>query len=113
MAAPERRGIHLDLKGLPPTPRRLLELLDVIVAAHYNLILVEWEDMFPWTVDAAFRSPSAYSDAQVHDFLRAAATRRIEVVPLIQCLGHLETFLGLPRYRHLRELEEQSDTLHP
>jgi len=109
----QRRGIHLDFKGLPPTPRRLLELLDVIAAARFNLVLVEWEDMFPWTVDPAFRSATAYSEMDVLEFCRTAAQRGMEVVPLVQSLGHMETFLSLPRYRYLREVEERADTLHP
>jgi len=103
----------MDLKGLPPTPRRILELLNVIAAARYNLLLVEWEDMFPWTIDHAFRNPTAYSDAEVIESCRGAAERGIEVVPLVQSLGHMETFLSPRRYHHLREVDHLADTLHP
>ncbi|MHB1155916.1 MAG: hypothetical protein ACYC26_03650 [Phycisphaerales bacterium] len=57
------RGVHLDLKGVPPTFERLLSLLDVFAAARYNVLLVEWEDSFPWTVDLRFRSETAYPAA--------------------------------------------------
>lgn len=108
-----KRGLHLDLKGLPPTFDRLLELLDLFAAARYNLLLVEWEDMFPWTVDERLRCETAYSAQQVKLFTAAAAERGLELVPLVQCLGHMETPLALPEYAHLREIADESGVLNP
>jgi hexosaminidase len=107
------RGVHLDLKGCPPTFARLLDLLNVIAAARYNAVLVEWEDQFPWTVDARFRSPTAYTPDQVRRFHGAAAGHGIEVIPLVTCLGHMETPLSLPEYAPLREVPHRSDVLNP
>ncbi len=108
-----RRGIHLDLKGVPPTYERLISLLDLIKAARYNLLLVEWEDMFPWTVDERFRCETAYTAQQVRQFADEAARRGLEIVPLVQCLGHMETPLALPEYAHLRELPDECGGLNP
>lgn len=107
------RGIHLDLKGLPPTPRRLLSLLKVIAAARYNALLVEWEDMFPWTVDTRFRCETAYTPRQVEDFRQAAAALGLEIIPLVQCLGHMETPLSVSGYERLRELPHLSNCVNP
>ncbi len=107
------RGAHLDLKGLPPTFKRLLELLEVIKAAGYTALLVEWEDMFPWHVHEGMRSPSAYSEKEVQTFIEEAAGRDLEVIPLVQCLGHMETPLSLPEFAHLREVPYRSDGLDP
>lgn len=108
-----KRGVHLDLKGLPPTPERLMELLNVFAAARYNVVLVEWEDMFPWKVDERFRGPTAYGPDDVHRFLRLAGELDIEIVPLVQCLGHMETPLSVPGYENLRELADDSSSLNP
>lgn len=108
-----RRGVHLDLKGCPPTPQRLLSLLRVISAARYNVILVEWEDTFPWTLDERFRNASAYTPEQVRTFCRAAADVGIELIPVVTCMGHLETPLSLPEYAHLREVPHRADVLNP
>jgi len=107
------RGVHLDLKGVPPTPSRLLELLRIFAAARYNAVLVEWEDAFPWTVDERFRSPTAYSSAVIRQFCSAAADLGIEVIPLVQCLGHMETPLNISGYENLRELPHDAFVLHP
>ncbi|MEN8254477.1 MAG: family 20 glycosylhydrolase [Verrucomicrobiota bacterium] len=107
------RGVHLDLKGLPPTPSRLLELLEVFAAAHYNAVLVEWEDMFPWTVDERFRSTSAYTLEQVAAFAGKAKELGLEIIPLVQTLGHMETFLGIPGNETLQEVPGRPDGLNP
>lgn len=107
------RGIHLDLKGTPPTADRLVELLNIFAAARYNAVLVEWEDSFPWTVDERYRSSTAYTPAEVGRFCEAAAELKIELIPLIQCLGHMETPLSLPDYAPLREISHDSYVLNP
>ncbi len=56
------RGVHLDLKGLAPTFDRLMGLLDHFAALRFNVVLIEWEDMFPWHFDESLRSASCYCD---------------------------------------------------
>ena len=107
------RGLHLDLKGTPPTFPRLLDLLDLFSAFRYNLILLEWEDMFPWSGDATFRSPDAYSSEEVKIFLAKASRLKIEIVPLIQTLGHMENFLKGSDRSSLREDLACTDVLNP
>lgn len=107
------RGLHLDLKGSPPTFSRLLDLLDLFSALRYNLILLEWEDMFPWSGDATFRSPDAYSPEEVRIFLAKAYRLKIEIVPLIQTLGHMENFLKGSDRSSLREDPACNDVLNP
>lgn len=97
------RGIHLDLKGLPPTPRRLLQWLDLIAAARLNCVLVEWEDTYPWHTWPELRCSTAYSKAVVQQFLSHAEDLGIQVIPLVQSFGHMENVLCRPRFRKLRE----------
>lgn len=108
-----KRGVHLDLKGLPPTADRLLSLLKLFAAARYNVVLVEWEDSFPWTVDARFRSPTAYTVEEVIDFRDSAAALGLELIPVVQCLGHMENPLSVPGYEHLREVADNESGLNP
>src|SRR5438874_12098375 len=107
------RGAHLDLNGLPPTPSRLLKLIDIIAAAHFNCILVDWEDSSPWSVDPRFRSETAYSVEQVEAFDHRASERGLEIIPLVQSLGHMETPLRFPEYAPLRELPDRCDGINP
>ncbi len=108
-----QRALHLDLKGVPPTPGRLLSLLDLAARARYNALLVEWEDVFPWTVDPAFRNETAYTPDDVRGFLEKAKSLGIEVIPLVQCIGHLEWVLKHQAYEPLREVDWREDVLNP
>ncbi len=105
------RLAHLDLKGMPPTPQRLIQWLDVIAMAGYNGLLVEWEDSFPWQVDPRFASPTAYDLDFIAHFHHEAARRNLQVIPLVQTLGHMEMVLRLPEYEALREKPDRYDSL--
>ncbi len=106
------RAVHLDLKGTPPTFERLLSLLDVFAAGGYNAILIEWEDMFPWRRDPRFRCETAYTTEQVRQFYAAATQKGFEIIPLVQCIGHMETFLKWPEYASFREVPLSGDVLN-
>jgi len=105
-----KRGVHLDLKGLPPTAKRLCELFKVIAAARYNVILLEWEDSFPWSVDERFRSPTL---EDIRSFQETAKNLGLELIPLLQCLGHMETPLSVSGYENLREIPNDPSGLNP
>lgn len=109
----EKRCVHLDLKGTPPTPERLLRLLEIFAAARYNSVLVEWEDSFPWTFDERFRSETAYAPATIRKFVKTADRLGMEIIPLVQCLGHMETPLRLREYEHMREVSYDESVLNP
>lgn len=106
------RAVHLDLKGLPPTFSRLLKLVEIAKAAGYNALLVEWEDQFPWK-DRRFRSETAYSEKEVLAFHARAGKLGMEIIPLVQCLGHMETWLRLPENKKLREIPDEVDVINP
>ena len=108
-----KRGVHLDLKGLPPTAERFVELLKIFAAARYNVVLVEWEDSFPWTVDKRFRSSAAYTAEDIQRFRNTAKELGLELIPLVTCLGHMQTPLSVPGYEKLREVADNSGCLNP
>ncbi len=107
------RCVHLDLKGTPPTPQRMLELLDLFAALRYTAVLFEWEDTYPWTVDERFRCETAYSDDDVRAFRARARALNLEFIPLVQCLGHMETPLARAGYEPLREAPGSAQVLNP
>ncbi|MHC4562425.1 MAG: family 20 glycosylhydrolase [Planctomycetota bacterium] len=107
------RAMHLDLKGVPPTPERLAELPRIAAALRFNAMVVEWEDSYPWNVDPRFRSETAYTPDEIRAFCAAADEAGIELIPLVQCLGHMEFVLKFPDYAHLRELPDRVHELNP
>jgi len=108
-----KRGVHMYLAGLPPTADRFVQLLKLFAAARYNVVVIEWNDSFPWTVDKRFRSPTAYTPEDIRRFQDTAAALGMELIPQVQCLGHMETPLSVPGYEHLREVSNTSSGLNP
>jgi len=102
------------LQGGPPKLSFFRRLLPLLSSAGATGLLVEYEDFFPY--DGLLRnlsSRSAWSPAEVTDLLEVAHSVGLQVIPLVQTLGHLEFALKLTEHVHLRENPELPDTLCP
>ncbi len=107
---------HIDLKRLGWNYDYLCALPARLAALKINFILLECEDKFQFDFCDQIPAPSAFTPGQWRNFGRIAREHFIEVIPLVQCLGHLEYILRLPRYAGLREHPEhpsQACPLHP
>ncbi len=92
-------GVHLDLKGVVFKPAYIPELMRDLAAQKVNAVLVEYEDVFPFEgIDVAFDRSSAWSMETLKRFQAEAAKHGIEIIPLQQCLGHLEYLLRWNTY---------------
>ncbi len=49
---------------------------------------------------------NSYSKEDIKQLIELANDYKFEVIPLIQTFGHLEFFLKLEQFRHLREIDE-------
>uniref|UniRef100_A0AC35TNN1 Beta-N-acetylhexosaminidase n=1 Tax=Rhabditophanes sp. KR3021 TaxID=114890 RepID=A0AC35TNN1_9BILA len=104
---PSRRYIHLDLKGGAYRPEVFPKLFLFFKRIGINGILLEWEDMFPYTdgLEGAVND-YAYTMPQVEGILKSAIKDyQMEVIPLVQTFGHLEWLLKLEKYAYLREAQ--------
>uniref|UniRef100_A0A8R1DKS4 beta-N-acetylhexosaminidase n=1 Tax=Caenorhabditis japonica TaxID=281687 RepID=A0A8R1DKS4_CAEJA len=96
--------IHFDLKGAPPKVDYFLDLLRLVAKGGATGILLEWEDMFPWTgILEKFKSTDAYSQEDVEKILGEAKLLKLDVIPLVQTFGHLEWILKYEEMRKYRE----------
>ncbi|WKY09596.1 hypothetical protein Q1695_002170 [Nippostrongylus brasiliensis] len=96
--------VHFDLKGAPPKVPYFLELLQLVARSGATGILLEWEEMFPWSGQlAAARSSDAYSMSDVRTILKTAKSLNLDIIPLMQTFGHLEWILKLKQFRKYRE----------
>lgn len=99
-----QRLVHLDLKGAPPSVDYLEQLFPLLRTLGATGLLVEYEDMFPYSGHLSdLAAVNAYSDSHLKQILRAAKSNNLEVVPLVQTLGHMEFVLKHKRFSHLRE----------
>lgn len=94
--------IHLDLKGVIPSAPDMLHWVDWLAEAGFNGIVFEYEDRVDWTSwPGTFRA--GYSAEEWRAIWKRCAERKLEVVPLVQTMGHLEWLLGRERYASFRE----------
>lgn len=102
------RIVHLDLKGAPPRVSYYEDFFPLIRALGATGILMEYEDMFPFSGPQLQDLPAynAYSKSDIQHILQLATNNGLEVIPLIQTFGHLEFLLKLQRYAELREVQK-------
>lgn len=116
----------------------LKRLLPIVKSLGATGLLIEYEDMFPFSgTIASIAARNAYTDSDIRELLHAIAgsssrmhrkcalneTRIIfdivisvtglSVMPLIQTFGHLEFALKLKDFEHLREVPESPQSLCP
>lgn len=95
-------ALHLDLKGVVFRPSYISQLLADLKGQGVNTVLVEYEDVFPFDgLDIAFDKKVVWTKRTLNHFLDEAKANNIEVIPLQQCLGHLEYLYRWDRYRKM------------
>jgi len=102
MKSTQPRWVHLDAKGMMPSMGRLPAWLDLLAAAGFNGVVWEYEDRLPWQTWPGTHRPG-YSLEEWQQIWQWCADRNLEVIPLIQSLGHLEWLLKHEAYADLRE----------
>jgi hypothetical protein len=107
------RGLHLDMKYLLARPAVIEDWLRQLAAWKINTILFEYEDKFPYERHRFLRHESAMTPAQLRRVLDTARQHHIQVVPLIQTLGHLEYCLKHEELAHLREMPDILFQINP
>ena len=104
---------HLDFKGVQFRPDYFPQLFQDLASQRINAVLVEYEDVFPFDeINVAFDKEVVWTRADLDRFLELARENEIEVIPLQQCLGHLEYVFRWNRYRHLALDPAYPSTLH-
>lgn len=107
------RGLHIDLKFHAARFDWLLGWLEQLAAWKINLLVLEFEDKFPYRRFPELVDRKAWTREQVVEFRRKATALGIQTVPLLQCLGHFEYVLRLEKHAPLRERATDLSQLCP
>lgn len=98
------RGVHIDCRAQMLRFPRLLGVLDDLARWGYNAVLMEYEDHFPFRGRLkSIAAEDALTPRQVRELDRVARSLGLQIIPLVQCLGHLTYVLRLSRFRRLTE----------
>ena len=111
-ARPPPLYVHLDFKGLPLSPDTLCGHIELLKRFGITGLVLEWEDMLPYSGSmACLSAPNAYTEYEVKNIL--AAAEGLELIPLVQTLGHCENLLKHDAFAMLREDPEDYGTMCP
>lgn len=111
---PPQRLIHLDLKGAPPKVSYLKRLFTLSREMGATGVLLEWEDMFPWSGDLSpLAATNTYTLKDVDEILEAAHSVHLEMIPLVQTFGHAEFALKHKEFASLREVPDSPQAVCP
>jgi hypothetical protein len=99
-----------------PNFEALLAHIDELAALKYNALLLELESLFPFRRNPLVSCKLAFTRAQVERIRERAGKHRMEIVPLVQCLGHAYNVLMHDEYAEYREVpgcSQQYCPTHP
>jgi len=102
------RAIHYDTKHHQGKGEYVRWLITTLSHYKVNMLVWEWEDKFAYESHPEIGAPGAFTKEEIQDFTRFAAKRHVELVPLIQGLGHVSYILKHTKWRHLREIPDSN-----
>lgn len=107
---------HIDLKRAMWRLDYMSDFVRRLKRWGFNAVVVEVEDKFRFSRHPAIVHPDAPSHSEWRAWTRNCREMGVDVIPLIQTLGHLEFALKRPEYAALREaptLVHHVDVTHP
>jgi predicted amidohydrolase len=99
------RAVHYDTKHHQDKASYVKSFIKELADYKVNLLVWEWEDKFVYPSHPEIGAPGAFTMEEMQEFTRYARQYHIQIVPLVQGLGHVSFILKWPQYKHLRELE--------
>jgi hexosaminidase len=98
------RAVHYDTKHHQDKRGYVESMIRDLAAYKINMLVWEWEDKFEYPSHPEIGAPGALSMKEMQDLTRYAQQYHIQIVPLVQGLGHVSFILKWPRFAHLREI---------
>ena len=98
------RAIHYDTKHHQDTREYVEGFIRELAHYKVNVLVWEWEDKFAYRRHPEIGAPGAFTMDQMQALTRFARQHHVQIVPLVQGLGHVSYILKHPQHRHLREI---------
>ena len=98
------RAVHYDTKHHQDKRDYVHSFIRDMARFKINMLIWEWEDKLAYTSHPEIGAPGAFTLEEMQEFTRYANRYHIELVPLVQGLGHVSFILKWPQHAHLREI---------
>ncbi len=98
------RAVHYDTKHFQEKKEYVKEFIRTLASYKINMLIWEWEDKFAYRSHPEIGAPGAFTMKEMQELTRYALKYHIQIVPLVQGLGHASYILKHPQNKHLREI---------
>lgn len=102
------RAVHYDTKHFQEKKEYVFNFIRTLASYKINMLIWEWEDKFAYKSHPEIGAPGAFTMLEMQEFTRYAHKYHIQIVPLIQGLGHVSFILKHPENKRLREIESNN-----
>jgi len=100
----KQRAIHYDTKHHQDKRSYVESLIRDLAKYKINMLVWEWEDKFAYPSRPEIGAPGAFEMQEMQELTAYAKKHHIQLVPLVQGLGHVSFILKWPQFAHLREI---------
>lgn len=98
------RAVHYDTKHHQDKASYVRAFIQDLASYKINMLVWEWEDKLAYPSHPEIGAPGAFTIGEMQEFTQYARQYHIEIVPLVQGLGHVSFILKWPQYIPLREI---------
>ena len=98
------RSVHYDTKHHQDKMEYLKSFIRDLADYKINMLIWEWEDKFAYKSHPEVGAPGAFTAEEIRQLTGYARKYHVQIVPLIQGLGHVSYILKWPKNAHLREV---------
>lgn len=102
------RAMHYDTKHHQDKRGYVEEMIKELASYKANVLVWEWEDKFAYQKHPEIGAPGAFTKEEMQQLTRFAAGHHVQIVPLVQGLGHVSYILKHPQHRSLREVPDSA-----
>ena len=99
----KEKVMYVDFRTQVHTMGALKELAQKVAADGFTCMMLEYEATFPFEKHATLQNRYAYTKEEIADYVAFCGKLGLEVIPLQNCMGHMQYVLRHERYAALRE----------
>lgn len=98
------RAVHYDTKHHQDKISYVKHFIKELARYKINILVWEWEDKFAYPGHPEIGAPGAFTPKEIQELTDYARMYHVQIVPLVQGLGHVSFILKWPQHAHLREI---------
>ena len=99
-----QRACHYDTKHHQDKREYVEGFIRDLARYKINMLVWEWEDKFAYPSHPEIGAPGAFTMQEMQEITHYAKKFHVQLVPLVQGLGHVSYILKWPQYNQLREI---------